>query len=137
MAVLSASLVVGGGALADAVMSAIGFAAILQASNYVAWFFALAAGLITTGFVIATRYVFSSRCPWIFRVPWFVCALLDIYTSLACTDHFVIRQKDFDSILEMSGEFPDPVQAIVAFVVAGVFMSCAGAVPYVFELLPD
>ena len=122
----------------DGITSAFGLAVILDAQNPVGWMIAVAGGLSTTGFSVATRYVWDKRRrgKLLLRTLWLLAVFIDIYTTVMGTYHFVIEKKWFDQAIDptLSGLANAPPQQVgVAIALTLLISGSPIAVPYAFD----
>jgi uncharacterized protein YacL len=122
----------------------VGIAAVLEASNPVAWGIAIATGAIITGFAVNTKYVWNRtrrRSIWFLRAIWALAVGLDIYTTIVGTVHFVVLGRWFDADVETSVKAiqqalaADPTQAVVTSAVTLLITLCPIAVPFAIDNL--
>lgn len=125
------------GLFVDGITSAIGIAAILEASNPVGWVVAGAGGICTTGFAASSKHIWDKRRRRVILVfLWALAVTIDVYTTCIGTLHFIVDKKWFDDPIVIA--FPsltgDNLARIVITIAITVLVTlCPVALPFVFD----
>jgi hypothetical protein len=127
--------------VADGFTSAVGIAAAIDAKNYVAWAFAIVAGLATTGFSVATSPIWSKQSNWFLRFLWLIAIIVDVYTTVIGAVHFIIEKKWFGDRVNLS--LDDALrahmtpQAGLTFMITILIIASPISIPSIVRSLPE